>query len=167
MEVLMRFFSSLTSEKPFCGRRAFSKYSLVVSARPVSSTSCKAKSLMTQRKLGKYSDRLSPDCLSDLTVICFAKFKTSDMLESADSSIDPTELYTKHEANSTAKLKILESCVESSSSAPIPSVSMSKILQGSPLQVLEGKGLPQIHIPLVQGLIEGPTPKPLFRPSST
>lgn len=59
-----------------------------------------------------------------------------------------------------AKVNILVSWVWSSSSAPMPSVSITMILMDYPFWDLPLIGVPQHQSPLVQGLIVGPTPKP-------
>ena len=62
-----------------------------------------------------------------------------------------------------AKLNILVSWVWSSSSAPIPYVSITIILTDYPSRETPFIGVPQHHNPLVHGLIVLPTPNPLLR----
>jgi len=64
-------------------------------------------------------------------------------------------------AERIARVKILVSWVWSSSSAPIPYVSIIMTLIGSPSTVFPGIVLPQHHSPLVHGFTVGPTPNPL------
>jgi len=64
--------------------------------------------------------------------MCFVRLITSERLERAFSSIDPTELYMKYEEIRIASEKIRTSWFESSSKAPKPSVSKTKTLIGSP-----------------------------------
>ena len=51
---------------------------------------------------------------------------------------------------------------ESSSNAPIPSVSITSIFIGVPSYFYPYIGDPHIQSPLVQGFTEGPTPKPFY-----
>ena len=64
-------------------------------------------------------------------------------------------------------MKIFVSWVESSSRAPIPSVSMTMILTDYPSVDVPLRGVPQHHSPFVQGLMVGPTPNPLLLLSNT
>ena len=57
---------------------------------------------------------------------------TSERFDKALSSILPTLLYMKYEDSKIASENILTSWLESSSNAPIPSVSITKTLIGSP-----------------------------------
>lgn len=66
------------------------------------------------------------------------------------------------ELSKTANEKTLVSWLESSSKAPIPSVSMTMILIGDPSLYSPLIGEPQIQSPLVQGLTVGPTPNPFY-----
>ena len=90
----------------------------------------------------------------------FVRFTTNDRFWMAFSSILPTELQMKQLLSSITRLKIRVSWVESSSNAPSPSESITRIEQFSPSAVYPRSGLPQIQSPLVQGFTVGPTPKP-------
>jgi hypothetical protein len=52
---LMRFLSSMSSEKPFCNANDLSKYSPGVIVSPLPLINCSEKSLTTQQNEGKYS----------------------------------------------------------------------------------------------------------------
>jgi hypothetical protein len=60
-----------------------------------------------------------------------------------------------------ASVNIFVSCVLSSSTAPIPYVSITMILIGSPSDDCPLRGVPQTQRPFVQALIVDPTPNPL------
>lgn len=161
----MRFFYSTPSEKPFCGWSAFSRYSFEVIGSPSRSTSCNAKSRTTHMKDGKYWLYSSGSISSWETPyafswICLVKLMTSERLERAFSSMLPTLLYKKKLDRRIASEKIRTSWLLSSSSAPRPSVSITKTWIGSPSGVKPWIGLPQTQIPFVHGLMVGPTPKP-------
>lgn len=63
--------------------------------------------------------------------MCLVRLITNERLESAFSSIDPTELYIKNEDMRMANEKIRTSWFESSSNAPRPSVSRTRTFIGS------------------------------------
>ena len=92
----------------------------------------------------------------------FGQIQTRFKDDSAFSSIWPIELYRKYEERRRANEKILISWLLSSSRPPIPSESTTITLIGSPSGVKPDSGVPQIQIPFVHGLIEGPTPNPLY-----
>ena len=71
-------------------------------------------------------------------------------------------MYTKRELSKIAKENTLVSWLESSSNAPIPSVSITKILISDPSYYFPLIGAPHIQRPLVQGFTVGPTPKPFY-----
>jgi len=68
---------------------------------------------------------------------------------------------------SIAREKIRMSWLLSSSIPPRPSESHMITFIGSPFGLKPDKGVPQIHIPFVHGLIVGPTPKPRYLFKST
>jgi len=97
MRRLILFFYSTPSEKPFCGCRAFSRYSFEVMASPSWSTSWSEKSRTTHMKDGKYWEYSSGSTSSwetpyDLRWMCFVRLITRDKFDSAFSSMEPTEL---------------------------------------------------------------------------
>jgi hypothetical protein len=55
MSLLILFLFSMASETPFCSFREFSRYYFELIEFPSMSINCRAKSLRTQRKEGKYS----------------------------------------------------------------------------------------------------------------
>ena len=67
----------------------------------------------------------------------------------------------KLDANRIARVKMRTSWFCDSSKAPKPSVSITMQLRGSPEGLWPCTGCDQIHRPLVQGFIVGPTPKPV------
>jgi hypothetical protein len=70
----------------------------------------------------------------------------------------------KSELNKTASEKTLVSWLLSSSSAPMPSVSMTIMLTPEPSSICPLTGAPQIQSPFVQGFTVGPTPNPFCCP---
>ena len=66
------------------------------------------------------------------------------------------------ELKRTAKENTLVSWLESSSKAPIPSVSITIMFMGVPSCCCPFMGVPQIQSPLVHGFTVGPTPKPFY-----
>jgi hypothetical protein len=68
---------------------------------------------------------------------------------------------------SIASEKIRMSWLLSSSIPPRPSESTMMMLMGSFLSLKPDNGVPQTQMPLVHGLMVGPTPKPRYRLSST
>jgi len=95
--------------------------------------------------------------------MCLVKLiiKLSDSMQL--SSIAPIELYTKVLESRRAKENILVSWLESSSSAPSPSESITIMLIFFLSFVTTSIGLPQIHSPFVHGFTVGPTSKPEMR----
>ena len=64
--------------------------------------------------------------------MCLVKLMTSERLDRAISSIEPTELYMKKLDIKIAREKMRTSWLESSSRAPRPSVSSTITVIGSP-----------------------------------
>ena len=151
MSLLILFFCSTPSEKPFYGYNAFSRYSFEVMGSPSKSINYSAKSLTTHMKDGKYypysSGSISSVTPVDFKCMCLVKLITSERFESAFSSILPTLLYMKYDDINIAIENIRTSWLESSSNAPKPSVSSTSTLIGSPSGVNPWIGFPQIHTP--------------------
>ena len=131
-----------------------------------SSTSYKAKSLITHIKCGKYFANIpcSSSILDGLlvTCICLLRFTTRDKLSRAFSSIAFIQLKRKYEESKRANEKIFISICWSLLQDPRPSVSMSKACKS----LLTLIGLPQIQSPLVQDYTVAPISKPSYLPNS-
>lgn len=149
--LLILFFCSTLSENPFWLPSAFSRYSLLVIGSYSASTSCSVKSRTTHMKLGKYcaysSGSVSSFTPPALICMCLVRLITRLSCWSAFSSMLPTLLYMKKLAKRIASEKILTSWLESSSSAPRPSVSRTSTLIGSPSGVIPSIGFPHIQTP--------------------
>lgn len=146
------------------GKSAFSRYYFEEIWFPYRSCNLRLKSRTTHKNDGKYfyisSGSQSPST-SDLIYSSLDKLMIKLKEFIAFSSMVFILLNMKLEQSNIASRKILVSWFTSSSKAPMPSLSITKLYNFSPLYSVSIV-YDHTHSPFVHGLMVGPTPNPSF-----